>query len=147
MIGGVAERLSLESDRFDLVLMATTICFLDDLGTALREASRVLIPGGHLVLAFIDRESEPGRGYERARSTGSFYREAVFRSAAEVAAELERAGLRDASMVQTIFALPESMSAVSPVEPGFGRGLFVAARGRSGEWTLPGGAASRERGR
>ena len=48
--------------------MVTTICFLEDPMHALREAKRVIIPGGRIVIGMIDQESPLGRAYERRKS-------------------------------------------------------------------------------
>lgn len=40
------EVLPFGAEEFDYALMVTTICFVDDLGAAFREAARVLKPGG-----------------------------------------------------------------------------------------------------
>jgi SAM-dependent methyltransferase len=130
IVAGVAERLPLKNQACDLVLMVTTLCFLDDVVAALREAWRVLLPGGHLVVGFIDRESRLGSLYEEKRSRSPFYSVAEFRSSGEVLADLKSVGFRDPATVQTIFEPPETLRAVSAVEPGTGRGLFAVVRGR-----------------
>jgi len=72
---GKAELLPFTAEEFDYALMVTTICFVDDLGAALREAARVLKPGGSLVVGFIGQESPMGRRYaarkDRDRSTAT----------------------------------------------------------------------------
>lgn len=61
---GVAEALPYRDASFDVVLMVTTICFVDDLDASLQEAHRVLRPAGHLVIGFVDRASALGHDYE-----------------------------------------------------------------------------------
>ncbi|MFB6273740.1 MAG: class I SAM-dependent methyltransferase [Salinibacter sp.] len=43
---GVAEDRPYDVNRFDVVLLVTTICFVDDVEQSLAEAYRVLAPGG-----------------------------------------------------------------------------------------------------
>jgi ubiquinone/menaquinone biosynthesis C-methylase UbiE len=45
-----AELLPFDNESFDFVAMVTTLCFLDDPLQALREAKRVLKPGGCIVI-------------------------------------------------------------------------------------------------
>ncbi len=123
---GVAERLPFLDERFGLVLMVTTICFVDDLPRSLREARRVLKPGGRVLLGFVDRESGLGRRYERRRAESRFYREATFYSATEVRSRLEEAGFVLAGSAQTL--MPGEPSAT--VRDGFGEGAFVVLEGR-----------------
>jgi ubiquinone/menaquinone biosynthesis C-methylase UbiE len=61
----MAEALHFDDESFDFVLMVTTICFLENPLQALKEAKRVLKPGGHIFIGMIDRNSPPGREYER----------------------------------------------------------------------------------
>lgn len=122
---GVAENLPVMDGRFDFVLMVTVICFVDDLERTFAEARRVLRPGGSLVVAFIDRESELGRIYEQKKENDRFYRLARFYSAAEVGEALERAGFADLAARQTIFPAGDTRD----VAEGSGEGSFVVLRG------------------
>lgn len=67
IIKGIAESLPLSESSFGFVLMVTTICFLDEVEAALREAYRVLKPGGSLVVGFVDRNSPLGKEYQKKR--------------------------------------------------------------------------------
>jgi ubiquinone/menaquinone biosynthesis C-methylase UbiE len=125
---GVAEALPFSSECFDHVLFVTTVCFVDSMGAAFKEAFRVLKPGGAVVIGFIDRNSFLGRQYEAGKNRSRFYREAVFRSVDEVVSHLEQAGFYSFRFVQTIFRTPAEISAVEPVREGYGEGAFVVAK-------------------
>jgi SAM-dependent methyltransferase len=122
---GVAEALPFGSTLFDLALMVTTLCFLDDIPAALREAYRVLKPGASLVIASIDRNSPLGREYERLKTEDVFYKEATFYSIGEVIAYLEAAGFKDFAFTQTIF---QGLQGIQPVKEGYGEGSFIVMR-------------------
>ena len=92
VIEGVAEDLPLPDSSFDLVLMVTTICFVDDIDKALQECKRVLQDGGFLVVGFVDRESALGRFYEANKDKSRFYKAATFYSKKEVFALLKHHG-------------------------------------------------------
>jgi len=128
---GVAEALPYPDAAFEVVLMVTTICFVDDLARSLREARRVLAPGGTLALGFIDRDSPLGRGYEARRELSPFYAAARFRGATEVIEALGRAGFEVVGIRQAIFGDPAGVDASSTARPGHGEGGFVAVSARS----------------
>ena len=65
---GVAENLPFKSSSFDLVLMVTTLCFLDDPPTAFKEIERVLEESGKLLLGFVDKDSPLGKLYEAKKN-------------------------------------------------------------------------------
>lgn len=130
-VEGVAEALPYADASFDVVLMVTTICFVDDLDASLREARRVLRRGGHIVIGFIDRESPVGREYERRRAGDDFYSDATFYAAAEVEDHLLRAGFRDLVFRQTLFDAGDDADAPERSADGHGRGSFVVVRART----------------
>jgi SAM-dependent methyltransferase len=49
---GVGEDLPCEDSSFDFVLLVTTICFLDDVPAAFREAYRLLKSGGCILVGY-----------------------------------------------------------------------------------------------
>lgn len=126
-IDGVAEALPLETESYDLVLMVTTICFVDDPLKSLQEIYRVLRPGGSVIIGFIDRESPIGRLYQKEQLQNPFYAEATFFAASEVAELLETAGFKKVDARQTLFG--NSLDEMeTTIEAGYGRGSFVAMR-------------------
>lgn len=125
---GRAESLPFATGHFDYAVMVTTICFVDDLGVALREAARVVKPSGSLILGFIDRDSPLGRKYATRKDPDVFYRHARFYSPEEVCSQLELSGFHGVIASQTIFEISEEMSPLQPVKPGYGEGSFVVLR-------------------
>lgn len=125
---GVAERLPCEDRSFDYLLLVVTVCFLDDVYLSFREAYRVLRPGGHILIGFIDRVSPVGRAYEEHREDNVFYREATFFSTDEIVFYLSQAGFGDFVFRQTIFRHPAEMKEPEPSKPGYGEGSFVVVR-------------------
>ena len=128
VIEGVAESLPYEDNRFDFLLMVTTICFVDDPEQTFREGHRVLKPGGFLILGFIDRHSFLGQKYSEDKLNNVFYRDANFYSVAEVKRYLHRANFGHFEFRQTLFGPVEDIKEVEPVKEGYGEGSFVVLR-------------------
>ena len=124
---GVAEALPLADASYDLALMVTTICFVDDALQSLNEICRILQPDGYVIIGFVDRASKIGHAYERHRKESRFYGEATFYTAQEVRRLLEEAGFGDISCVQTIFG-DSLQDADTSIREGYGAGAFVAMR-------------------
>ena len=127
---GTAEALPCKDGSFDYLLMVVTVCFLDDVYLAFREAHRVLRPGGQVLIGFIDRVSPLGRAYEKLGDENVFYRDATFFSTDEVVFHLSEAGFGEFVFRQTIFQHPGEMEKADPGKPGYGEGSFVVVRGR-----------------
>lgn len=121
VIGG---RLPFRDVCFDRVLIALTQCFVRSPERALREARRVPVPEGRLVVAFLDPTSPPGRRY-RNRSRGPFYEDVEFQAPDEVRRLLRSAGFRPVEWLQTLSRLPDELAGGStrPANPA-GRAAF-----------------------
>ena len=144
-LDGAAEALPFGDERFDALLMVTTLCFLDDPDRALAECHRVLRPGGLFVAGFVDAQSELGRRYAQRRGESRFYGEARLWSVPEVVAALSRRSFSAPSMAQTLFGPMDSMRETDPVKPGYGEGAFVVlAAAKAGEREI---APATQRGR
>lgn len=128
VLDGVAEKLPLDDAQFDFILMVTTICFLDDIETAFREAHRVLKPGGCLIIGFIDKNSMVGKLYQQHKSENVFYKVATFYSVDEVISYLKEAGFEDFSFAQTIFRNLTEIKDAEPIKDGYGEGSFVVIK-------------------
>jgi ubiquinone/menaquinone biosynthesis C-methylase UbiE len=60
VVAAPAERLPFEDASFDTVVTTLALCTVSDLGAALREVRRVLVPGGRLLFLEHVRSEEPG---------------------------------------------------------------------------------------
>jgi len=120
---GVAESLPIKNTSVDLVLMVTTVCFVDDPVKALEEVQRVLIPGGYFLIGFVDKTSFLGKLYGVEKKESPFYGIATFYSTEEVIRLVENStSLRLVKSGQTLFG---TENILYPVEEGYGKGGFV----------------------
>lgn len=128
VIEGVAEYLPLDDAQFDFAVMITTICFLNDVVTAFREAYRVLKPDGCLIIGFIDKDSPLGKLYQRHKEDSLFYRVATFYLVNKVILLLKKAGFKNFNFIQTIFHNLAEIRNVEPLKEGYGKGSFVVIK-------------------
>jgi len=120
----VAEALPFSNNRFDFVLMVTTICFVDDVQQSFKEAFRVLKAGGCIIVGFVDKESQLGKKYSLNRANSKFYKDAVFFSSREVLKHLVDANFQISEIKQTL--IPEEPPGT--VENGLERGAFIVVK-------------------
>jgi hypothetical protein len=89
------------------VLVAFTICFVRVPDLVLQEISRVLVPGGGLVLGFLPRGTPWADMYaRRGREGHAIYRSARFYTAKEIEGLIAHAGLRIAGYRATLSQRP-----------------------------------------
>lgn len=121
---GVAEKLPFVDETFDLVLMVTTICFVNDVTKSLSEAYRVLKTGGCFIIGFVDSESEIGKQYAAKKADSKFYKDATFYSASEVLDHLEESDFEVTDTLQTLVPGKPSKTILE----GHGKGSFVVIK-------------------
>ncbi|GAI74242.1 unnamed protein product, partial [marine sediment metagenome] len=126
----VAEELPFENSQFELVLMVTTICFVNNLDLTFREIYRILKPGGYLIIGFVDRDSSLGKLYQQHKENSLFYKIATFYSTKEVVYNLSKVGFKEFDFRQTIFHGLNEIKDVEPAKEDYGEGSFVVIRAR-----------------
>lgn len=103
IILGRGEDLPFCDRSFDFILMATVICFVQDLEKAIIESERVLRSQGSLIIAFIDKESPLGREYREDAESRVIFRNAYFHTLSEVRELLIASHIDRLEVVQTVF--------------------------------------------
>jgi SAM-dependent methyltransferase len=101
---GRGEEELFDEESLGTVFLIVTLCFLDSPLEVLKEANRILIPGGKLVLGLVLKESPWGQFYQRKKAEGHrFYKYATFYRCDEVVRLLTRAGFLTEKIVSTLF--------------------------------------------
>jgi SAM-dependent methyltransferase len=101
------EQAPFDEESFGTVFLIVTMCFLDSPRHVLKEANRILVPGGNVVLGLVLPESPWGQLYRRQKASGHrFYKYARFYSYAQVVRQLVRAGFVTEKILSTLFQRP-----------------------------------------
>jgi SAM-dependent methyltransferase len=104
---GRGEQEIFDEGSFGTVFLIVTMCFLDSPVEVLKEASRILAPGGRLVLGLVLKESPWGGVYQQKKEDGHpFYKYATFYSYDEVVSLTVQAGLVNGRTISTLFQRP-----------------------------------------
>jgi len=130
---GRGEQEPFDEGSFGTVFLIVTLCFLDSPPNVLKEASRILTPGGKIVLGLVLKESPWGQFYQQKKNEGHrFYKYATFYSLDEVVRFLAQAGFVTETITSTLFQKPAEVQNVEqPVEgyfPDAGFTIIVAGK-------------------
>jgi ubiquinone/menaquinone biosynthesis C-methylase UbiE len=128
VVRSVGETLPFAAGTFDFVLLVTTICFVEDPRTTLKEARRVLKDHGSVIVGLVDKNSTLGRFYESRKEASIFYRPATFYSVDQVRDWLTELSFLHLSAFQTIFQPLDRIQRMEPIREGYGQGGFVALK-------------------
>ncbi len=108
---------------FGTVFIILTLCFLDSPEEVLREARRILKPGGKLVLGLILKDSAWGKYYEEKKRQGHhFYRLSRFFSYDEIEAMLTGCGFMVDDIRSTLYQQPGKVKQRETAQQGLERG-------------------------
>lgn len=75
---GVAEFLPFKREKLDLVLIVTALSFFKNPNQALKEALRVLKPGGQIIVGILDRDSLRDAALSRRKKRKQIFRRGTF---------------------------------------------------------------------
>jgi len=122
---GSAENLPFPDNTFDGLLMAVTLCFVNDAGKALGECRRILRPLAKFLLGIVPADSFWGEEYiEKARNGHPIYALARFRKASETLDLVTASGFRLTGAASTLFWQPAQ---TPPGEPEIKTGIIQGA--------------------
>jgi len=128
------EERSFCEEAFGTVFLIMTLCFIDSPAAVLREACRILKPGGKIVLGVVLRESSWGTFYQSKKMEGHhFYKYATFHSYQEIEGLLLDSGFTIEKFVSTLFQKPGEVKEVELPKEGlsFKAGFTVIVAGKS----------------
>lgn len=127
VIDGLAEHLPYGDLQFDFVLFVT-VCHLDDLRLAVKQAHRVLKHKGALIIGFLDKDQSIAQHYIEKRQRSKFFRNASFYTVKYLERIIGEAGFKNLEFHQTLFGDLEDIKEVQLPEPGYGKGSFVVVK-------------------
>ena len=117
---GRGEEVSFHDGSFGTVFLIVTLCFLKYPVDVLKESSRILTPGGRIVLGLVLKESPWGRLYQQQKDEGHrSYKYATFYSYEDVVGLLTQAGFRAERVCSTLFQKPGDVQAMEGPREGY----------------------------
>ena len=130
VIDAVAEKLPYADQSKDVVLMVTTICFVDDTYKTFQEVHRVLKDNGHFIIGYVDKDSPIGKFYLEQKDESLFYKDAIFFGTEELYEILRETGFEINNIYQTVFGKIDEINEVQNVLGGYGKGSFVVIKAK-----------------
>jgi SAM-dependent methyltransferase len=105
---------------FGTIFLIMALCFVDSPVSVLREAYRILKPGGKIVLGLVLHDSTWGQLYLTKKQEGHrFYKHATIYSYQRVTEFLEHTGFAVEKVVSTLFQKPDGVDRVEMPREGF----------------------------
>jgi ubiquinone/menaquinone biosynthesis C-methylase UbiE len=120
---GNAENMPYENESFDYAIMVAVDPFVEDIEKVYREISRILKPGGKLIIGTLHKEGAVAQKY-MDMTDSEVYKSAQFHTVSETIEQLKSGGFSAFNTCQSLFSIqPEKIEI--PI-PGHDKGSFVA---------------------
>jgi SAM-dependent methyltransferase len=117
---GRGEDKLFKEQSFGTVFLLFTFCFLESPLDVLKEAQRILIPGGKLVLGMVLKENSWGKLYQQKKEDGHrFFKYAKFYGLNEVVRLLFKTGFLGERMISALFQEPGNVQRVEEPKGGY----------------------------
>jgi len=117
---GRGEQEFFDEELFGTVFLIVTLCFLDSPLKVLKEAKRILMPGGKIVLGLVLKESPWGQFYRLKRAQGHrFYKYATFYRYDEIIRLLAQAGFVIEETASILFQQPNKVEHMEEPKEGY----------------------------
>jgi SAM-dependent methyltransferase len=114
------EQQLFDEESFGAVFLIVTVCFLDSPIEVLKEARRILVPGGKIVLGLVLKESPWGQFYRQKKAEGHhFYKYATFYSYDEVVELLAQACFTTERTLSILFQKPGKVRRIEEPKLGY----------------------------
>ena len=130
---GRGEQELFDEESFGTVFLIVTLCFVGSPLAVLKEAYRILVPAGKIVLGLVLKESPWGKFYEQKKKQGHrFYRYATFYKCDEVIRLLVQAGFSTEEVISTLFQEPGKVDHMETPREGYSprAGFTVVVAGK-----------------
>lgn len=127
IVKGFAEQLPYADLQFDFVLFVT-VCHLENVKLAIKQAQRVLKPKGSIIVGFLDKDMPIAKKYSEERQYSTFFRKAKFYSVHYIKQLMKETGFKNLEIRQTLFGELDSIKDIQSPKPGYGEGSFVVVR-------------------
>lgn len=107
VIQGDGRLTPFRAKTFNTAFLIVTVCFADNPILLIKEAYRILKPGGRIVLGLVPRISKWGEYYLKLKATGHFfYKYADFFTIEEISSMLKKSGFDHPTGLSTLFGTP-----------------------------------------
>jgi SAM-dependent methyltransferase len=133
---GRGEQQVFEEASFGTIFLITTLCFLGSPLEVLKEARRILAPGGKIVLGVVLKDNPWGQYYEQKKLEGHpIYKYATFYRCNEVARLTIKAGFTGERIISTLLQKPNLVQHLEEPREGYypEAGFVIIVAAKSGE--------------
>ncbi len=126
------EELPFFNETFKYILIIVTLCFVEDPLSVLKEANRVLMPSGSVIIGIVPKDSPWGIYYEKRKKEGHpFYKYAKFYTLGDVENYLELTAMKISRISSTLLQRPDWPHRIELPTKGFAKEagfVFIEAK-------------------